>query len=177
MGQYQNATNRNKTGFLLASHREEKAETGKLKESKIQHSQFKIISVAGSVKFLSRLENRFRAESSTGAVPGEQGLEFAIGRIEAALKSLKFRVYRPVLPLLTCAVGEGCAQASPPRISRTSHRASSSAAFTPPLIFRNRNARRGPLVQNPAERIRFRSSGVWILATSHALRLWITSVI
>ena len=29
------------------------------------------------MEFHIRLENRFRAESSTGAVPGEQGLEFA----------------------------------------------------------------------------------------------------
>lgn len=33
--------------------------------------------------------------------------------------------------------------------------------FPSPLIFRNRTALRGPLVQNPAVRIRLRSSGVW----------------
>jgi len=43
------------------------------------------------------------------------------------------------------------------------HRPSSIAVFAPPLIFRNRNAVHGPLVQNPAERIRFCSSGVWAL--------------
>jgi hypothetical protein len=78
---------------------------------------------------------------------------------EPCMERIKFRVYRPVVPVLTGAVGGGCEQASPPRISRTNPRASSSAVFTPPLIFRNRNARRGPLVQNPAERIRFLNSG------------------
>lgn len=35
---------------------------------------------------------------------GEQGLEFAISRIDPSLNPLKFRVYRPVLPVLTGAV-------------------------------------------------------------------------
>ena len=61
-----------------------------------------------------------------------------------------------------------CPDQSSSRNSRTSHRASSRAVFTPPLIFRNRNALRGPFVQNPAERIRFRSSGVW----SGVARVW-----
>ncbi len=74
----------------------------------------------------------------------------------------RFRVYRPVNPHERARVeGWYSAQSCPPRISRTSHRASSIAVFTPPLIFRNLNAGRRPLVQNPAERIRFLISGVW----------------
>jgi len=43
---------------------------------KIQHSQFKNVSVAGSVEFLGGLEHLLRAEGSPGIVAGEQGLEF-----------------------------------------------------------------------------------------------------
>jgi len=67
--------------------------------------------------------------------------------------ALKHRVYRPVEPHKRGRWRDGIPAHAPPRIPRTSSRASSSAAFTPPLILRNRNARRGPLVQNPAERI------------------------
>jgi len=72
----------------------------------------------------------------------------------------EFRVYRPVVPVLIGAVGEDVIRHPLPRISRTNRRASSNAAFTPPLIFRNRNALRGPFVQNPAERIAYSSSQI-----------------
>jgi len=63
------------------------------------------------------------------------------------------RVYRPVVPVLIAAVGKDVLRLPRQGFPAQAPRASSRAAFTPALIFRNRNAVRGPWVQNPAERI------------------------
>jgi hypothetical protein len=100
-------------------------------------------------------------------VTGEQGLEFAIGRVEAHIKPLNIRVYRPVLPKLAGAVGCMNFSGLPAKDYLGSCRVHSPTDLLQP-------DRPGAVLcpDRPEIRKRIRSD-----AASHALRLWITSVI
>jgi len=61
--------------LLFQAHRGRHHGKKKLNDFKIQHSQFKIVPMAGSVEFLGRLCG-FGTQGGPDAVSGEQGLEF-----------------------------------------------------------------------------------------------------